>query len=159
MSKIAYLIISMIALYVSLSIFSCSNWDVSTGQCVGTESIGTNSSNVSSIFSFVENPTEVDDSSFWKKLMNADYMGLIAAIGATVLIAGLYLTKDSQVIYYAISVALITVIYPSIKLWQLITGFSGFGDAFSKKILAMAVISSMIVVSLVIVLDWARGKE
>lgn len=156
-SKIIYVIIGMVILNISLLIFTCPNVDVSTGQCIGSESVGTISSNTSSIFSFIWDPTVTDDSSIWERLFGSAW-GLLAGIAFIGIIATVAYTRTHDFIYLAIGLFMATTVYPAIKLWQLVNA-SSFADELTRQVIAVIVVGTIILTVLFTVIDWARGRE
>jgi len=162
MAKIIYVLVAMIALNVALAIFTCSDWNIETGECAGSlTGIGENVN--STLWNMVYNPTNTAGD-FWNSLFGGGW-GLSALVGVigvgTVLVGSLVMGRDvTPAIYAAIAIgALATTIYPSIKLWSLINGLGMVGDTFSRRMIAIILIGGMIVTVMFTVLDWARAKE
>jgi hypothetical protein len=159
-SKIIYVIVAMVLLNVGLLLFSCSSWDTETGTCAGTL-LSSDSSN-STIWSMIVNPTTVG-SGFWEVFFGSGW-GLLAVVGgitlATVLVGTTVFGKNIETtVYIAIGIGLASMVYPVIKLYQIINGLGAIGDTTTRTVLAIIVPSIMFVVYIFTVLDWARGRE
>lgn len=160
-SKIIYVIVAMAILNLGLLIFSCSSWDTETGECAGSL-VSSDSSSNSTIWGLVSNPTTVGDN-FWETLFGSGW-GLLAVIGTvtltTVLVGTTVFGKNIEtMVYIAIGLGLSSVVYPTIKLWQMMNGLSMVGDTMTRTVLAIVVGSTMFITVVFTILDWARGRE
>jgi len=156
-SKIIYVAAAMVMLNLAMIIFSCSDWDTTTGECIATEPLGTNST--SSLISFMSHPYIAGGDDLWNIFFGSGW-GLLAAIGiASAIVIGAIFFKGQEVVWIAMAIGLTSCVYPAIKLWQTIHALSGIGDELSKDVLAIAVVSIIILTVMFTIIDWARGHE
>ena len=151
-SKIIYVLVAMILLNLGTIIFTCPL----TGSCSGSLS----ESN-STVIDMASNPTTVG-SGFWQTLFGSGW-GLLAAIGvvgAAILVGTTIFGKNIETtIYLAIGLGLASVVYPAVRIWQLINGLGMVGDTMTRTVLAIAVASVIFITVVFTVLDWSRGRE
>lgn len=160
-SKIIYVIMAMAILNIGLLIFSCSSWDTETGTCAGSL-VSPGYSGNSTIWSMISNPTTVGDN-FWQKLFGSGW-GLLAVIGtvtlATILVGTTIFGKNIETtVYIAIGLGLASVVYPTVKFFQMINGLSMVGDTMTRNVLAIVIASTLFITVVFTVLDWARARE
>ena len=148
MSKMVLMALSMIALNISLMLFTCSAWD-EEGVCMDSSVVPTNS-----IWLFVLNPFNVDTSNFWESLFGtAD--GLAALAGA-VLIIGSFFSQSETPLYIGIALSLLPSIYGFVKLSQNMKSSLFFGEL--TGIFTIVLVGSIIIAWIFILVDWARGR-
>jgi len=157
-SKIIYVLGGMILLNLTLLIFSCSAWDTTTGQCIGSETVGTTSTNTSSLISFMSSPSETSGSGIWQTLFGSAW-GLLAAVAVGAITVGALLIRNEAPIWIAMAIGLTSTVYPAIKLWQLVNGLSMVGDSLSRMVIAIVLVSIMVLTVIFTIVDWARGTE
>jgi len=156
-SKIIYVIVAMAMLNLGLLLFSCSTWNGTTGEC---KTIGETTN--STVWEIMKNPTATG-SDFWNTLFGSGW-GLLAVLGTvtltTVVVGSTIFGKQIEtIIYIAIGIGLASVVYPSIKLFQLLQGLSMVGDNITRTVLSIVFASVLFIAVLFTVLDWARGRE
>jgi len=159
-SKIIYVLMAMAILNLGLLIFSCEEWDPETGECAGPL-ISSDSATNSTIWGMISDPTTIG-SGFWQNLFGSGW-GLLAAIGVVgtaVLIGTTVFGKNIEsTIYIAIGLGLVSMVYPAVKLWQLMNGLSIIGDTMTRLVLVIVIVSTIVVTFIFTILDWARGRE
>ena len=146
MGRIVYLMCSIVAINVALLLFSCGAW-TSAGECIPQ----------SALWSFIINPSSVTDASIWEVLFGTS-MGL-AAIAGSLLIVGSFFFKSDTPLYLGMALSLVYPVYSWVKLFQQIQGVSSFGDATSRTIIAIIIVSPIIIAYLFTLIDWARGRD
>lgn len=157
MGRMIPIILAMVVLNIALVIFTCSSWDAETGVCTGTAPYGASSNET--VINFLLNPTSADSGSLWETLFGQSWGLLAAIIGGAAVIVGAIFMRNETPVYMAAGLAVITSVYPAIKLWQLINGTSLIGDSISRKFIATLICGSLIVGVIFSVVDWTRGTD
>jgi hypothetical protein len=157
-SKIIYVIMTMAILNIGLIFFSCSEWDATTGACAGSLTHSDNST----IWGLISNPESVG-SGFWDVLFGSGW-GLLAVVGTitlgTLLVGTTIFGKNIEtIVYIAMGIGLASVVYPSIKLWQILNAWGAISSPIVRSSIAIIVVSTMVITVVFTVVDWSRGRD
>lgn len=157
MAKIVGIVITMLLLNVAMFVFTF------TGDCGvdGCDIEEYNTEANSTIWDYFTNPQDQTESSFWQRLFSSTtgILGLATLAGVAV-VAGLYLTKDINVIYISLMIFLVGgAIATWVRLYNLVNNESFIIGGSSGGVVALIVVGCLLAAQLFNSVDWGRGKD
>ena len=157
MAKIIGLVITMLLLNTAMFIFTFS------GDCPeeGCNIEDYNTEANSTMWDYFTNPQDQTNSTFWQRLFSSTVgiIGLLTLTGAAV-VAGLYLTKDINVVYISLMIFLVGgTIATWVRLFNLVNNNSFTIGGASGGVVALILVGCLLAVQLFNAIDWGRGKD
>lgn len=157
MSKIVGLVITMLLLNVAMFVFTFSG-DCPEGGCDIDEF---NTEANSTMWEYFTNPQDQTSSTFWDRLFSttSGILGLLT-LGGVAVIAGLYLTRDINVVYISLMVFLVgAAIGTWVRFYNMVNDSAFILGGKSGGVVALIVVGCLLAVQLFNAIDWGRGKD